>query len=167
MTHFYYIMRKRIFGRRLKRDVNQRKALFKSLIRSLVIYGGIQTTRAKAKSIKGEAEKLITYVKNNQNGAERYLLKSFSKDVAQRIITDIAPKFQDRNGGYTQIINIGPRVKDNAPMVLMRWVEDVGRMEEKTKKTKRKNTDEKVKSSRKKYLIKMKKKKKSQLINNV
>lgn len=118
-------MRKRIFGRRLKRNTNQRKALFKSLMRSLVLYGKIKTTKAKAMAVKGEIEKLVTAAKKNGSGATYYLRKRIPKNIADRIISDIAPKFADRAGGYTRLINTGSRIKDNAPMVLMEWVEPI------------------------------------------
>jgi len=119
-------MRKRIFGRRLKRDRNQRKALFRSLMGSLVLYGKIRTTEAKAKSIKGELEKMVTLAKNKGEDAKNLLVSRLANErVVERIISEIAPKFVSRPGGYTRIIKMGPRVKDSAKMVLMSWVEEV------------------------------------------
>lgn len=119
-------MRKRIFGRRLKRDRNQRKALFRSLMRSLVLYGKIRTTEAKAKSIKGELEKLVTLAKNKEEDARNLLMSRLSNErVVERIISEIAPKFATRPGGYMRIVKMGPRLKDGARMVLMSWVEEV------------------------------------------
>lgn len=114
-------MRKQVFGRKLKRTTNQRKGLFKSLIQALVIHGRIQTTEAKAKSIKGEVEKLITYAKNHEI-ALPYLLKHVDLKTGEGIIS-IAPVFKNRPGGYTRIIRIGSRKKDNASMVILEFVE--------------------------------------------
>lgn len=116
-------MRKRVFGRKLKRTTNQRKALFKSLTHALVLHGRIKTTEAKAKSIKGEVEKLITYAKNNEVNAFHHLQKKVAPSTAEGIIANIAPLFKDRPGGYTRIVRIGSRKKDNATMVLLELVE--------------------------------------------
>ena len=118
-------MRKRIFGRRLQRDTNERKALFRSLMRELVLHGKIKTTQAKAKSIKGEIEKMVTKAKTQGEGAFVHLQKKFTGEVVEKLIKEIAPLFKDRPGGYTRIIKMGRRVKDNAPMVLLEWVETV------------------------------------------
>lgn len=118
-------MRKRIFGRRLQRDTNERKALFRSLMRELVLHGKIKTTEAKAKSIRGEMEKMVTKAKLQGENAAVHLQKKFTGDVVEKLIKEIAPLFKDRPGGYTRIIKMGRRVKDNAPMVLLEWVETV------------------------------------------
>ena len=68
-------MRKRIFGRRLKRDTNERKALFRSLIHGLILHGKISTTEAKAKAIRGDVDKLITIAKTRGDDARRQLMK--------------------------------------------------------------------------------------------
>ncbi len=76
-------MRKLVFGRRFKRDTNQRKALFKSLIHGLVINGRIQTTEAKAKAVKGEVEKLITKAKKRGESAKDSLLKYINQEIVK------------------------------------------------------------------------------------
>lgn len=116
-------MRKRVFGRKFKRDVNQRKALFKGLMTSLVVYGRIKTTEAKAKSIKGQIEKMVTHAKNNPSDGKHFLSRYFNESISEKLINDIAPRFKDRPGGYTRIIKLGRRIKDNAPLVLIEWVE--------------------------------------------
>lgn len=115
-------MRKRVFGRKLKRTTNQRKALFKSLTQALVLHGRIKTTEAKAKSIKGEVEKLITHANKNEANAFHYLQRHVHVKTAEGIIK-IAPVFKGRPGGYTRIIKIGNRIKDSAPMVILEFVE--------------------------------------------
>lgn len=117
-------MRKHIFGRQLKRDINERKALFKSLIAALVINESIQTTEAKAKAIKGEIDKMVTKVKKNSQEAERMLQAYFTPQILQKFIHDTAPRFANRAGGYTRIIKLAtPRVRDNSKMVILEWVE--------------------------------------------
>src|SRR3989344_890839 len=111
-------MRKRIFGKKLKRNINQRKALFRSLMGSLVLYGKIRTTEAKAKSIKGELEKMVTLAKNKEENARSLLMSRLPNErVVERIISEIAPKFATRPGGYTRIVKMGQRLKDGARMV--------------------------------------------------
>lgn len=140
-------MRKRIFGRRLKRDKNQRRALFRSLMNSLVLYGKIRTTEAKAKSIKGEIEKMVTMARNKEENA-RNLLMARLQDVrtVERIISEIAPKFVSRPGGYTRLVKMGPRLKDGARMVLMTWVEEIAPIS--FKEPKRKNLKPKTENEK-------------------
>ncbi len=116
-------MKKNVFGRKFKRDVNERKALFKSLMSSLVLRERIKTTEAKAKSIRADVDKLITTAKKNQDNARRFLAKSLSPDALEKLIIKVAPRFKDRQGGYTRIIRLGKRVSDHAQMVVMEWVE--------------------------------------------
>ncbi len=116
-------MKKHVFGRKLQRDSNERKALFKSLMSALVIHERVQTTEAKAKSIKGLVDKLITKAKKGGVPAERALQPFFSQPLVRKMIDDIAPRFSQRPGGYTRIIRIGNRLRDNAQMVVLEWVE--------------------------------------------
>lgn len=141
-------MRKRVFGRQLKRDINQRKLLFRSLMRALVLEERIKTTEAKAKSIKGEIEKMVTRAKNKGEEARVILKKSFSKEVVDKIINDIAPRFKERKGGYTRIVRLGTRKKDNAPIVLLEWVEL--KKTENVKKVSKKRKKKDVKKDEKK-----------------
>jgi large subunit ribosomal protein L17 len=114
-------MRKNIFGRQLKRDTNERKALFKGLISHLVLNERIKTTEEKAKSIKGQVDKIITKAKKGKERA-RYLLQGqLPKEAIEKVILEITPRFSKRQGGYTRIIRIGRRFSDNAQMVLMEW----------------------------------------------
>lgn len=116
-------MRKRIAGRRLKRDVNQRKALRRSLMNALVQYGRIKTTEAKAKTIKGEFEKLITRAKKDGEAARYHLQKDLQEASITKLITHIVPQYTNRPGGYTRIVRLGNRMKDNAPLVLLELVD--------------------------------------------
>lgn len=140
---FKTYMRKRIFGKKLKRTTNQRKALFKSLTQALVLHGRIKTTQAKAKAIKGEVEKLVTYAKNKPENAKQHLQKSVSYKTVDRII-NIAPVFKARPGGYTRIIKLGGRTKDNAAMVILEFVEKLPEIMKVKKEKKMKELPAKV-----------------------
>ena len=118
-------MKKNIFGRRFKRDIKERKALFKSLMSSLVLKEKIKTTEAKAKAIKGDVDKLITTVKKNEDNARRFLTKSLSPVALEKLIGKVVPRFKNRQSGYTRIIRLGKRSSDHASMVIMEWVEGV------------------------------------------
>lgn len=111
-------MRHRVYGNKLGRDKNERTALFKSLVRSLLIHGTIQTSETKAKAIKGLVDKIINLAKNknSQRLVGTYLTQ---KPLQDRLIKEIAPKLTDRVSGYTSIIKIGSRQGDNARIVRM------------------------------------------------
>lgn len=139
-------MRKRVFGRKLRRNTDQRKALFRSLMGSLVLYGKIKTTEAKAKSIKGEIEKMVTLAKNKEGDARNLLMSRLANErVVEKIISEIAPKFASRPGGYTRLVKMGPRVKDGAKIVLMSWVEEIAPTS--FKQPKRKNLKPSIKQA--------------------
>ena len=116
-------MRKNVFGRQFKRDANERKALFKNLLTSLVLEERIKTTPAKAKAIRGAADKLVTKAKKGGDEAFRALAPDVNYNAVAKLVNDIAPRFVGRQGGYTRIIRVGRRIADNAPQVLMEWVE--------------------------------------------
>jgi large subunit ribosomal protein L17 len=116
-------MKKHVFGRQFKRDANERKALFKNLLTSLVIEERITTTEAKAKAIKSAADKLVTKAKKGGPDAFRSLTPDVRYDAVEKLINTIAPRFAQRQGGYTRIIKIGRRIADNAPQVVMEWID--------------------------------------------
>ncbi|MDP2637915.1 MAG: 50S ribosomal protein L17 [Candidatus Levybacteria bacterium] len=116
-------MRKNVFGRQFGRDTNQRKSLFKSLISSLILDESIKTTLEKAKSIKGDIDKIVNKAKKGDNRLKVQLLqRSLGENAMNKVIKDIAPRFADRNSGYTRIIKLGRRFSDNAAMALIEWV---------------------------------------------
>ena len=142
-------MRKRIFGRRLKRDTNERKALFKSLMIGLILNGKISTTEAKAKAIKADVEKLVTIGKTKGEDAKRQLMSRLVNEKASdKIIAEIAPKFAERVGGYTRILRVGNRKKDGASMVLLMWTETILPSEIKEQKRKPKPASKKAESKK-------------------
>ena len=116
-------MKKKVFGRQFKRDVNERKALFKGLMSDLVIKESIKTTLPKAKSIKGQVEKLVTKAKVRGQESRAFIQPFVSSQAVDKIITDLAVRFADRPGGYTRIVKLGSRFSDNADMAMIEWVE--------------------------------------------
>ncbi len=122
-------MRHRIKGYKLGRNPAQRKALFRSLIRELYIHGRITTTEAKARAIRGDAEKLITKAKRglaedgNRVHAQRQVVAYLNdKAVAHKLFEELAPRYAARNGGYTRIVKIGKRFGDAADMAVIELV---------------------------------------------
>ncbi len=115
-------MRKRNKGRILSRPKNQREALLKTMATSLFLHGKIKTTEAKAKELRVVAEKFITRSKDNTIANRRILAKSLSGLTVKKLIDEVAPKFTQRQGGYTRIIKMGPRKSDGAKMVIIELV---------------------------------------------
>lgn len=115
-------MRHRVYGKHLSRDKNERTALFKNLIQSLILAEQIQTTEAKAKAIKGLVDKLVNQAKTKQ---ATKLFDQFSnqKKIGEKLIKEIAPRFTDRSSGYTSIVRLGKRLGDGAMLVKMSFVE--------------------------------------------
>ena len=116
-------MRHRIKGRHFNRPADQRKALYRSLVWSVIINERITTTEAKAKEAKALVEKLITYGKKGSLHDRRQAM-SFIPDsrVVSKVFEDISPRYNERNGGYTRVLKIGNRKGDNAPMAILELV---------------------------------------------
>lgn len=137
-------MKKNVFGRKFKRDVNARTALFKGLMSELVLHGRIKTTEQKAKAIRASAEKLIKKAQKDANLARKLLSPELIPSAIEKVIKDIAPKFASRNGGYTRMVKLGKRFNDDASLVMMEWVEGVG---VENKEVRIKNKEEKPKKA--------------------
>ena len=123
-------MRHQIAGRVLGRDTDHRRSLFRNLIKELFVHERITTTDAKARAVRSDAEKLITKAKHGIAGnisqlhAHRQLISYLNdKDVAQKVIDSLAPRYADRKGGYTRIVKIGKRKGDAADMVVLELVD--------------------------------------------
>ncbi|OGH42701.1 MAG: 50S ribosomal protein L17 [Candidatus Levybacteria bacterium RIFCSPLOWO2_01_FULL_42_15] len=149
-------MKKQVFGRKFKRDVNERKALFKGLLTNLVLKERIKTTEDKAKAIKGRAEKLVTRVKKT-GVYDTSLQKYLTPPAAKKLVGDVASRFPTRQGGYTRIIRLGRRLKDNASMAFIEWVE---KNDTKNEKARTKNKDDSKEEKPKKNTKTQKEKKK-------
>ncbi len=125
-------MRHQVAGYKLGRSSGHRKALRRSLITELFRHERIRTTRAKAASIRGAAEKLITLAKRGNEAGEakavhaRRLAAARLNDpeIVKKLFDDIAPRYTDRPGGYTRMLKLGPRQGDAAEMVLLELVEE-------------------------------------------
>jgi len=116
-------MRHLVKGRKFHRKKGQRNALFKGLINNLILKEKIETTEAKAKSIRSKIEKLITIGKKQNLAALRILLARLPKKSAEKLYYQIAPRYQDRRGGYVRIIKAGrQRRKDGAKMAVIEFV---------------------------------------------
>jgi len=117
-------MAHRIGGRKLSRKQGPRLALFKNLTVSVLRYERIQTTEAKAKEVQGRVERMITIAKRGDLTARRAVVSQFPNEplVVTKLFDEIAPKYADRTSGYTQIVKIGPRKGDAAPIVQLELV---------------------------------------------
>ena len=117
--------------RKLGRTSEQRKAMLRDLATDLIINERIQTTETRAKELRSVVEKMITlgkrgdlharllassYVRNEVANAEN------GQDAVQKLFADIAPRYTERQGGYTRIMKLGPRRGDGAPMVIIELV---------------------------------------------
>ncbi len=117
-------MRHRIGGNQLNRDGSSRRALFRALITSLFRHERIETTEAKAKAIRADAEKLITLAKRGDLHARRLAVRTLlDKDVTAKLFDTLGPRYKERAGGYTRILKLGPRHGDAAPVVIMELVD--------------------------------------------
>ena len=125
-------MRHSVAGYRLGRTTSSRIALRRNLIKQLFTHERIQTTKAKAAAIRGDAERLITLAKNSADAsadqkvhARRIAISKLGDNqIIKRLFDEIAPRFASRNGGYTRVTKIGPRLGDAAEMVVLELVEE-------------------------------------------
>ncbi|MBR2216044.1 MAG: 50S ribosomal protein L17 [Selenomonadaceae bacterium] len=109
--------------RKLGRDSSARKALFSSILTSFFEHGRIETTEAKAKEIRGLADRLITLAKRGDLSARRQAIAKLADEaVVRKLFDEIAGKYAERQGGYTRILKLGPRRGDAAPMVIIELV---------------------------------------------
>ena len=125
-------MRHRKAGRKLGRNTGQRRALYRTMITQLFLHERIRTTEAKAKAIRGQAERLITLAKRG-NSAEDPARRVHARrlaaarlngpEVVRKLFDEIAPRYAERPGGYTRIIRAGVRRGDQAPMAILELVE--------------------------------------------
>jgi large subunit ribosomal protein L17 len=117
-------MRHHNANRTFGRSKNQRGALLKGLAASLIEHGSILTTEAKAKELRPKVEKMVTKAKNPTLSNRRLLLSSLynNDSVVDKLISDVAPKFSDRAGGYTRITKIVQRKGDASKMAVIEFV---------------------------------------------
>ncbi|EJO5348506.1 50S ribosomal protein L17 [Clostridium botulinum] len=109
--------------RKLGRPTDQRKAMLRSLVTSFLKHGKIETTGTRAKETRSLAEKMITLAKKGDLHARRQVLSFVTEEaVVKRLFEEIAPKYAERNGGYTRIYKVGPRRGDGAEVVILELV---------------------------------------------
>ena len=126
-------MRHRKSTKQLGRNSGQRRALAKSLTQALLEHERITTTEAKAKFVRGKVERVITIAKRGlaHESAERTVHArrivasrlNNDRDLVGKVFDTLAPRYEERAGGYTRIYKLGPRKGDNAPMVILELVD--------------------------------------------
>ncbi|WP_376789503.1 50S ribosomal protein L17 [Thermoflexus sp.] len=124
-------MRHRVAGKTLSRDKDHREALARNLATQLFLHGAIETTEAKAKFVQAYAEKLITLAKqaledpSKQVAARRLAAaRLYGREVVKKLFDEIAPRYRDRNGGYTRIYKLGFRRGDAALVARLELVQE-------------------------------------------
>jgi large subunit ribosomal protein L17 len=116
-------MRHKVAGRKLTQSSAHRKALYRNLVTDLLNYEKITTTEAKAKEIRGLAERMITLGKEGELHSRRQALSFiFDEKITEKVFNELAPRYAERPGGYTRITKLGPRLGDGAPMVQIELV---------------------------------------------
>jgi len=119
-------VRHRVKKFKLSRPKDQKEALLRGLFNSLVLYGKIETTHPKAKALKAYAERVVTRIKredimyNKVREAKRHL---YDKKAVWKLVREIAPKYEERNGGYIRVVRSRIRRGDGAQMAIVEWVE--------------------------------------------
>ena len=116
-------MRHKLAGRKLGRRTEHRLALYRNQVTALLAHESITTTEAKAKEVRSLAEKMITLGKSDSVAARRDALGFITdKKVVEKLFSEVAPSYADRQGGYTRMLRLGPRAGDSAPMVRIELV---------------------------------------------
>ena len=132
-------MNKKVFGRKLSRSRPAREALFSSLSRSMILTGKIVTTRAKAKAVVPDIEKLVTLSKKGDISSRRKALSMLdnAKDATVALFGKVATAFANHQSGFTKMTSLPRRKGDNAQQVKLEWTEVIVNNEEvKSKKEK-------------------------------
>ena len=118
-------------NRKFGRNADHRKAMLRNLATSVILYGKVETTEAKAKDMRSVVDELITLGKRGDLHARRQAAayirnvvadEAKSQTVLQKLFDEVAPKYADRNGGYTRVVKTGTRKGDAAPMAYIELV---------------------------------------------
>ena len=117
-------MAHRIGGRKLSRKTAPRMALYRNLVVAVLRYEQIKTTEARAKEVRGQVERVITLAKDGSLASRRRIVAELPDEplVIDKLMNEIAPKYGDRNSGYTRIVKLGQRAGDAAPVVQLELV---------------------------------------------
>ena len=117
--------------RKLGRTTEHRNAMLRGMVTLLLEKGAIETTLSRAKELRCVADKMITLGKKNTLASRREALAYITKeDVVKKLFDEIAPKYADRVGGYTQVYKLGPRRGDAAEMALIQLIDNAPKAEE-------------------------------------
>jgi len=109
--------------RKFARVKNQRKALYKALATALIEHGRIKTTTAKAKSLSSFTDRLVTKAKKGDLASRKLIRQDIGEKATKKLMSDIGPKFKERNGGYTKVLRLGRRTSDGAEMALIEFTQ--------------------------------------------
>ncbi len=124
--------------RKLGRPTAHRNAMLRGLVTYLIENGSIETTLTRAKEVRALTEKMVTLGKENTLASRRAALAFITKeDVVSKLFSVVAPKYVEKNGGYTRIYKLGPRRGDGAEMALIRFVDLEEKKEEPAKEEKK------------------------------
>ena len=117
-------MKQQVKGRTFGRVTRQRTALVRSLARALILNEHIETTEAKAKSLRPFVEKLVTKAKNDTLASRRVVLSRLGNDTeaTKKLFAEIAPRYQERHGGYTRIVKSPKVLEDGRSVALISFV---------------------------------------------
>ncbi|OGC59780.1 50S ribosomal protein L17 [candidate division WWE3 bacterium RIFCSPLOWO2_01_FULL_42_11] len=120
----------RIKSNNLGRDTAHHKSLLRNLGTSMVLNGSLETTLPKARALRPVIEKLVTRARIGDLNSRRAMHAFFFTDVAvDKMLTEVAPKFKERSGGYTRIVKLGPRKNDRAEVARIEFIDKVGQVE--------------------------------------
>src|SRR6266436_8394780 len=126
-------------GRKLNRTSSHRKALFKNMVLALIRHERIKTTDPKAKELRRIADRMVTLGKQGDLAARRRAFAFMqSHDAVKRLFDEIAPRFKERNGGYTRVVKFGFRRGDAAPLSIIEFSDHSDQVT--TRKTRKKRT---------------------------
>lgn len=145
-------MKKRVYGRKLGRERDTRRALFRSLTAALVKNGKIRTTKTKAKAVQPMVDKLVLLARKGDQASYRraYAILGNDKKTTKTLFKKVAPKFKKRDSGFTRIIKLGRRRGDDAMEVSLEWVEKFETEKKEAKKDKKEKEETEKKKEAKK-----------------
>jgi large subunit ribosomal protein L17 len=148
-------VRHRVYGKHLSRSKNERLALFRGLIRSLVLEGSLTTTEAKAKAIKPTVDKLVTAGRKNSPSSLRLIQSAVQQaEVIKKLLEEITPQYKVRNSGFTRTVRLGQRQGDGAMIVKMTWVNEIEGKKSKAETVESKEDEKPVEKKSKKTVKK-------------
>jgi len=115
-------MRKLNKGRKLSMKKGPRLALLRTLVNSFVLHEKIQTTEARAKELRPIAEKMVTRAKVDNVANRRLLATKLTPKMVKKMFEEVAPRYKERQGGYTRILKLGPRNSDGARIAIIEFI---------------------------------------------